>query len=246
MDKPPAQPNQSLIDGLACLGAVAGSTQPLGVRELARQLNLETTRANRLLKTLAHLGLTHQNAQKKYHTGPGIHVLAAQSLYGSGLLRRAAVPLEHLRKTGLIVALGVLWRDQVCYLYHAAPGMSSVEAVGRAGLYPASRSSIGMALLAHLQASELRGLYLKNDMPGHPQGIASLLDDLRLVQQQGYARVSQPKGVESLGVVIPEIANQPYAALALSGSIRPAQISSLVRQLQEAALAVHQPATGKE
>src|SRR5262245_29763060 len=101
----PAQPNQSLIDGLACLQALASSSEAVGNRELARALGLEPTRVNRLLKTLAHLGLAEQDAQRRYRPGPAIHVLAAQSLFGSKLIRRAIGPLEELHRFGLIVAL---------------------------------------------------------------------------------------------------------------------------------------------
>ena len=119
----PAQPNRSLIDGLACLQALAGTSGAVGCRELGRRLGLETTRVNRLLKTLAALGLAAQGQDRKYRPGPGIHVLAAQALFGSGLLRRAIDPLEDLHRFGLTVALGVLWRDHVAYLYHAEAGM---------------------------------------------------------------------------------------------------------------------------
>ncbi|PZU27671.1 MAG: transcriptional regulator, partial [Stenotrophomonas sp.] len=37
--KPNAQPNQSLIDGIATLQALASSPEPVGCRELARQLD---------------------------------------------------------------------------------------------------------------------------------------------------------------------------------------------------------------
>ncbi len=48
-----AQPNHSLIDGFNVLQALASIDEPIGGRKLARLLDLEPTRANRLLKTLA-------------------------------------------------------------------------------------------------------------------------------------------------------------------------------------------------
>ncbi|NUQ01597.1 MAG: helix-turn-helix domain-containing protein, partial [Armatimonadetes bacterium] len=155
----PAQPNQSLIDGLACLQALAGEARPLGVTELGRRLGLETTRVHRLLRTLAHLGLVRQNAARKYEVGPAIHVLSAQSMFASGLLRRALGPLEGLQTTGHAVALGVLWRDSVSYLYHREPGMNAAEALGRVGLFPADQSSIGLVLLAAQPDERLAGLW---------------------------------------------------------------------------------------
>ena len=228
----PAQPNQSLIDGLACLQAIAAAASPLGVRELSRQLELEPTRVNRLLKTLAHLGLAEQDQQRKYRTGPGIHVLAAQSLFASGLLHKAADPLEDLRHLGHIVALGVLWRDQVSYLYHAEPGMSSVQAVARTGLFPASSSSIGLALLAHQTDQQVRALYRGGSIPGLPDGITTLLQELATIRKQGFATPRIDALTLSLGVTIPHPAT---AAIAISGRIAPKDIAPLVNRLQQAA-----------
>ena len=76
---------------------------------MARQLGANPTRVNRLLKTLAYLGIARQTANRKYTPGPGMHVLAAQSLFASGLIRRAMPVLEDLRRFGHTVAMGVLF-----------------------------------------------------------------------------------------------------------------------------------------
>lgn len=224
----PAQPNQSLIDGLAVLQAVVGRATPIGSRELARELEIEPTRINRLLKTLAHLGLTEQDEERKYRPGPGIHVLAAQSLFGSGLIRRAIPHLEALHRHGLVVAMGVLWREQVSYLYHAQPGMNAGEALGRAGLFPATRSGIGVALLA--RSADLRRF--SRELQG----------ELKLVREQGYAYVRtgdrtapEREAVYSLGVALP---GPSATAIALSGHIASKQIESLVASLRGAADAI--------
>lgn len=146
--KPRSQPSQSLIDGITTLQALASSLEPIGCRELARMLELDVTRVNRLLRTLAFLGIARQTANREYTAGPGMHVLAAQSLFASGLVRRALPGLEALRRFGHTVAMGVLWRDSVSYMFHAPPGIKASGGLGRIGLLPATTSSIGMALLA--------------------------------------------------------------------------------------------------
>lgn len=234
----PAQPNQSLMDGLTCLQALAGYGVPIGVRELARQHGLEPTRVQRLLKTLAHLGLAEQTADRKYRPGPGIHVLAAQSLFGSGLLRRAIGPLESLAGFGLIVALGVRWRDQVAYLYHAPPGTRSVDAVGRTGLFPATRSAIGLVLLSQLTNCQVEEIYRREAVPGFPGGTPSLLETLAEVRKKQYARVpiTSDGSVESLGVGLEAAA---AAAMAFSGDLRPHETDKLVAALHQAAKAIN-------
>ena len=63
-----SQPNKSLIDGLACLQALAMQPEPVACRALARELDLNVMRANRLLRTLADVGLAHQRVES-LHVG---------------------------------------------------------------------------------------------------------------------------------------------------------------------------------
>jgi DNA-binding IclR family transcriptional regulator len=232
----PAQPNQSLVDGLACLQALASAGRPLGSREMARQLGLEPTRVNRLLKTLAALGIAQQNAAKQYVPGPGMHVLAAQATFGSGLMRRALEPLQTLRPHGYSVAMGVLWRQSVCYLYNARPGATPGESVGRLGLYPATRSSIGMVLLARLEEEEVRALYsdpAQVEIPRFPAGPYTLLAELAQTRGQGYAFI-QPGVSPSERTLAVAIAGEP-AAIAMSGSISPGEVEKLTAALRDVA-----------
>lgn len=259
----PAQPNQSLIDGLAALQDLAGRGRPMGGRELARELGLEPTRVNRLLKTLAHLGMLEQTPDRKYHPGPGIHVLAAQSLFGSGLLRRALPHLESLHRHGCIVALGVLWRDQVSYLYHAAPGMPAAEALGRVSVFPATRSGIGMALLADRPVRNIRHLYRGRPIPGQ-RGVAALLMQLAEIRRAGHALVPitdapvrsgdpprPPTGRAShpptdplrppTAILAVPVGNPATAAIALSGELSSANLAPLIESLTTAAAAIAAP-----
>jgi DNA-binding IclR family transcriptional regulator len=230
----PAQPNQSLIDGLTVLQALAVSTEPVGGRALARQLELEPTRVNRLLKTLAYLGMARQTPNRKYLPGPAMHVLSAQSLFGSGLIRRALPVLEGLQRYGHVVALGVLWRDQVCYLYHWVKGESTATALGRLNLYPASQSSIGRVLLAWQPEEHVRHLYEGRDIPLYPGGIDDLLPDLRTAREQAYAYAIQRPEPLNASVAIP-LGEAPYAAIAFGGNVSPELVPDRVAALRAAA-----------
>lgn len=227
----PAQPNQSLIDGLACLQEIAVAGEPVGSRELARRLGMEPTRVNRLIKTLAHLGLAAQTASRKYAAGPAIHVLATQTIYASGLLPRAIRIIRHLQRTGCYVALGVLWRDQVSYLFHAEPARPVEEGIGRAGLYPATRSAIGMVLLSAQAESVVRELYRGRDIPRYGREIAALLADLRRIRELGYVRLLLP---ESSTMAVP-VGDAPSMAVALSGNRVSTSEQECLGELKEAA-----------
>ncbi|HAU38685.1 MAG TPA: transcriptional regulator [Phycisphaerales bacterium] len=227
----PAQPNASLMDGVTCLQALATADAPVGVRELARRLGMETTRVNRLLKTLAHIGMARQTAGRKYVPGPGMHVLSAQSLHASGLIRRALPALEALGPLGCTVALGVLWRDSVCYLYHAIPGMPPEAALGRVGVFPAAQSGIGLALLAAMGDDEVRALYAARPPAG---GIESLLEKLAEVRRDGYAFVQTRHRPRTVTLAV-GVGDPPYAAVALAGDISARSVPRLAKLLRDAA-----------
>ncbi|PTR25501.1 IclR family transcriptional regulator [Luteibacter sp. OK325] len=235
--KPNAQPNQSLIDGILTLQALASASEPVGCRELARQLGANTTRVNRLLKTLAYMGIVRQTSDRKYAPGPGMHVLAAQSLFASGLIRRALPELERLRRFGHTVAMGVLWNDSVSYLFHAPPGIEAARGLGRIGLLPATTSGIGIVLLAQLPDDEVRELYADRDIPMFTDGVDSLLDTLQRTRKQGYARVHVADDRDHHIVAV--ASGEPVVAgLAMSGWIPESATAELVEALRLAALEI--------
>lgn len=235
--KPNAQPNQSLIDGILTLQALASAPEPVGCRELARQLGANTTRVNRLLKTLAYMGIVRQTSDRKYAPGAGMHVLAAQSLFASGLIRRALPELEQLRRFGHTVALGVLWNDSVSYLFHAPPGIEAARGLGRIGVLPATTSGIGIVLLAQLPDDEVRELYAGKDIPMFPKGIESLLATLEVTRAQGYARVHVAD--ERDHHIVAVTTGEPVVAgLAMSGWIPENATAELVEALRAAAVEI--------
>lgn len=230
----PAQPNQSLIDGLRVLQTLVGDSRPVGSREMAHRLDLEHTRVNRLLGTLAVLGLAEQTPDRKYAPGPGIHVLAAQSLQGSNLLGAALPHLERLRAPDLTVALGVRWQGQVCFLYHARPGMRVEEAIGTHQLETVGHSSIGVLLLAQ----ESEPVEQDRAVPGANVGEDSTMPQLPLAQsvaaarKHGYGRLTYPSGDISVAV---GVGTPPIAGIAAAGKFAEERIPEIVHRLRAAA-----------
>ncbi|MFC7619402.1 helix-turn-helix domain-containing protein [Microlunatus sp. GCM10028923] len=234
----PAQPNQSLIDGLAALQALAARNGPIGSRELARSLGIEPTRANRLLKTLAYVGLAEQDESRKYRPGPGIHVLAAQALHGSDLLRRSVEPLERLLPLGHMVALGVLWRTEVCYLYFARTGDTPGQMLGREAAYPAAGSGLGLALLADLDEAEVKERYAAApDGPTELDGPEGLLTRLRVTRNNGFA-LTQGRGAQHVRTVGVTVGDPVVAAVGLAGSFQDGEVPDLVDRLRKTARAI--------
>jgi DNA-binding IclR family transcriptional regulator len=74
--------------------------------------------------------------------------------------------LERHAPKDIVVALGVLWEDQVIYIYHSEPGSQVSQAL--AGFHaPAWQSVIGMALLASETDEALRTRFSFGTLAGN-------------------------------------------------------------------------------
>jgi DNA-binding IclR family transcriptional regulator len=214
---------------------------------------MEHTRVNRLLGTMRFLGLAEQTPDRKYVPGAGLSVLAAMGLRGNRLLKVALPHLERLvAEVNRGVALGVLWRTQVCYLYFGWPGMPVEVSLAGAGAWPAQDSSIGHVLLAEHPDAMTRELFSdssggnsadncdgngnNNDNDDSNDGkavdVAALLRLLKNVRRQGYAM-----GLDDKSIAVP-VGKPPIAGLAISGSLDKNAIPSLLPPLRATAVAI--------
>jgi len=81
--------SQTLLLGLSILEVLASEKKEVGVRELARILEVKTTTAHRLLKSLQSRGYVEQNEAGEYSIGPAVLHLA-QSYSGQNPIARVA------------------------------------------------------------------------------------------------------------------------------------------------------------
>ena len=208
----PSQPILGLIDGMEVLQFLASVGRPMTGVEISRKLDIEKTKVNRILKTLAFLGFTMPLNSRKYTLGPAIHVLSAQLLHGSGLVKNALKYLIELTELNVVVAMGVLWHDKVTYTYHWLPGMLPTEGLGSMDLFPASQSSIGLALLAEKSDEEITKIInLDGKIPGQ-NSKEEFLSAIDFVRKEGYAKAIF-EDHQSIGI---RLGNPGYAALALA------------------------------
>lgn len=219
-----SQPNQSLIDGIRCLQYLVSSDRAIGCRELARLMDINPTRVNRLLMTMAAIGLTTQDEQRRYLPGPGIHALAAQAIRGSTLFSKALPLLETYAPKDIVVAMGVLWEDQVIYIFHSRPGSHISQALAGFHMMPACQSVIGMALLAAENDEVLAQRFSADEM----SRIAPFLQQQR---QQGHVVWQHDDGELSLSRPIQFGSHR--AALAFAGmyDATPEQTASRLAEL---------------
>jgi len=222
MSPQPVQPNQSVLEGIDLLLEVARRGEPVRVRPLARELGMTPTRLQRYLATLAHAGLLRQHPDASYGVGPGIHALSAVALSASGLTARAFDVLPSLADTGCAVALGVLWRNTVSYLYFSESNVAKGHPLGHTEGYPAAQSVIGLVMLAEKSEADIRTEF--------PEEQGTILPLIRQYRQQGYTRLRRTETDTSIAVPVGDPA---IAGLALTGPL--SNEPALIQRLQDAA-----------
>ncbi|TDT56822.1 DNA-binding IclR family transcriptional regulator [Enterobacter sp. AG5470] len=226
-----SQPNQSLIDGIRCLQYLVSSGRAIGCRELARLMGINTTRVNRLLMTMASIGLTMQDAQRRYLPGPGIHALAAQAIRGSALFSHALPLLERYAPKDIVVAMAVLWEDQVIYIYHSEPGSQVSQALAGFHMLPAWQSVIGMSLLAAESDDDLQKRFADEQWRQLSPHVAQQREQGHVVwrHDDGEISMAQPLGAHSAALAFAGMWQINEAAV----ETRLEELHSLVNRLTE-------------
>lgn len=224
----PHQPNQSLIDGITVLQTIIANNSPIGTNELAKTLNMDQTRVNRLAKTLAAIGFLKQNKSRKYFVGPGIHILATQSIHASGILSASMESIIKLEKTNLLVSMGVAWRGFVSYIYHKSPETSRENAIAPIDIFPVESSGLGIAILSKLSNEEM---IISHHNPS--EKCQSLIEEAK---NNGYAFIKQNSN--SSATLAVTIKNAEHIAIGLSGNITKKDINKYLPMLEEASIEI--------
>ncbi len=233
----PRQMNKSLVDAIGVFQTVVLTGREVGASDVGRQLGMEVTKAHRLLRTLAALGMLYRTSTRRFVAGPATHVLAGRAMFDGDLPRAASAALAGLReKTKLEVAMGLLWQREVSYLYHVDEHTPVERALGNVKLYPASRSSLGLVLLGRMEDAEVRKVFAGAEVPGYESaGVEGLIADVRTAREKGYARVvrSTQGARVTMAVLIP---SRPFMAIGVGGPDVPAsQTKSIVDLLHATA-----------
>jgi DNA-binding IclR family transcriptional regulator len=172
-------------------------------------MGMNATRVNRLLMSMASLGLTMQDDQRRYLPGPNILVLTAQMIRGSSIFGKVLPQLDALAPKDIRVALGVLWENRVVYIYHSKPGALAYQALADSPSWPVHESIIGTVLLANRSDEEIRALCAPND-------VEEFLAHVAMVRANGVAVWHRSDGRVAMGVPM-----QGYSAgLAFTGMAR--------------------------
>lgn len=216
---------QSLERAAAILDAVADSPTGIGLTDLSTQVNLHTSTAFHLIKTLVALGLMLQvPGTKKYRIGSRLFTLAAGAMNESTLLTLGTPILEQLSdQTGEAAHLAVRSRSDIILVARtAATGLLQMSE--RAGIIrPAHATAIGKILIAYLPEAERNRLIdtltlselTKNTITDSVKLRAEL--DTVLIEGIAHDRCEFDSEVRCIAMPIRDFSGRCVAAIGISG-----------------------------
>jgi IclR family transcriptional regulator, KDG regulon repressor len=237
----PADQLQTLSRAVAVLDCFTQEHSEMGVREIARLVNLSSSATGRLLASLKELGILSQNPNTRAYS-MGSRVLSWANLYNSTLdIRNQAMPAirELHQATRETISLYVLdGKDRVCVERLESPqNVRIVQRIGRR--LPLYAGSAGKVILAFLtverQAEYLRTTHISAFTDKTITDMETMRTELMKTRQQGYA-ISYGEWVEDAAGVAAPILNQNgevIGALAISGPIMRFNLENVERYCYE-------------
>ncbi len=214
----------SLVKAIAILDSLDDEHPQMGVREVARRLNISTSTAGRMLSTLHRAGLLSQDPTTRLYR-MGSKVLTWASVFTEGLdLRSKARPmLEELHRltretVNLYVLDGV---ERVCIDNIESP--ERVRVIVRVGEHmPLHAGSAGKAMLAFAPPSLIDQI-LANPLERMTSNTITdpkaLLQELASIRKAGYAVSHGERFSDALGLAAPvfDASGNVTAALNVAG-----------------------------
>jgi DNA-binding IclR family transcriptional regulator len=215
---------QGLARAVAVLDCFSVNRPQLGVREIARQLDMPASTVGRILASMNHLGLLHQNPRTKLYR-IGSKMMIYSHIYASSFdLRELAMPMleELLHLTNETTSLYVLEGDKrVCAA--CIESSETLRVVLRVGEHmPLHAGSAGKALLAFMPAEDADRIIsspLKKMTEGTIIDRDVLRRDLEEIRQKGYSVSHGERFEDVIGVAAPIFDNtgKVIAALNVAG-----------------------------
>lgn len=219
-----ASGSQSLERGLDVLEVVEAEGADIGVREIARRLELSPTIVQRMVTSLAKRGYVDRDSETaRYRLGYRALALGAHSGGGSDYIVSARRELERLgRDHSLNGFVAVLHGGRAVYLLAVQAEAPLAIKVAPGSEMPLHSTAAGKILLAAQSDAEARKLLgtgkLAAITPHTVTDPAAVVAGLARVRKQGFATVSEEniRGVLSVGAPIRDRGGKVLAALSVA------------------------------
>jgi IclR family acetate operon transcriptional repressor len=234
---------QAIDRAAAILGCFDVNNPELSVRDVSERTALHKSTAHRILMSLQQNGLVEQNpVTGLYHLGLQLVKLGEHAV-GRLDVRLIARPViaDLASQVQEVVHLAVMDGDQVVILDRVdVPSASATPSLpGR--LFPAHSTSLGKAMLAGLEDSEVRRLLgkrpLKRFTAKTVETVEALLQDLRVARRRGYATVDEEMalGLGSVGAAVRNHTGAIVAAVSVTAPPARLRVDVIAERVTQAA-----------
>lgn len=222
--RPTRAGSQSLERGLDVLEMIEAENGDIGVRELARRLELSATIVQRLVTSLAARGYIEKSAEtSRYRLGHRSMILGASGERGVDYVVTARRELDRLaHEHHLNGFVSVLRSGRAIYLLAVQADGPVAIRVSIGSEMPLHSTAAGKVLLAALDDGEARKLLGSRKLvaitPHTITDPAALVASLAKVRRQGFATVVEENipGVLSVGAPITDRGGNVVAALSVA------------------------------
>lgn len=214
----------SLEKGLLILGLLKTSNEPLGVREVARRLELSPAVAQRMLNTLASQGYVEQAGNtRRYQIGYAVLGLAQHVFQRGRLLSMTESELQAMASdSGFNGFLGLRRGATGVYVLAVQADSPVVIRAQPGEVMPLHSTALGKALLFTLSDDVVASLLgeepFERRTPRTLTDLQGLLEQLHLANSLGYATAISEniEGVISVGAPIYDAGGTVIAALSVA------------------------------
>ncbi|MBI9044808.1 MAG: IclR family transcriptional regulator [Anaerolineaceae bacterium] len=237
----PSETTRSLKRAFAIIDCFSLQHSELGVREVARKLDISSSTAGRLMASLKDLGVLRQDSSTHLYSLGG-KVLAWAGVYSSSLdIRASALAIigELHKNTDETVSLYILeGNERLCV--ERRESHHSVRIVQRVGRrLPLYAGSAGKVFLAFLPDERRNQILDQTDWKAYTENTITergkLLIELEKIRQQNYAVSIGEWILEASGVAAPVFNQQGEieAALTISGPAQRFTNESISKYIKE-------------
>jgi DNA-binding IclR family transcriptional regulator len=236
--------NQSLQRGLAILDLLDRAKAPVGIRDIARALDLSPTIVQRLTNSLVAAGYVEQVAEtRRYRLGYRAMQLGGAMITEDRLSSLAARELQQLADDHQLNGyLGALRNNRVVYLHSVQSSGPVVVRVAAGSQVNPHSTALGKILLAQLPVSDAKSVLGKSPYEQFtPRTIiqwSALSAELEATRRRGFAiaREENISGIISFGAIIRNAEGDPVAALSVAClAVEEAKWPALIQLVLDAA-----------
>lgn len=250
----PEKPVGALVAGVRVLRYLAGTSAPVGVTRIARELDLHSSTCFNLLKTLVHERLVNfDDSSKTYSIGLGVVELAKGALEQTSYVRLLRPHLEAVAaRHGVTATLWQRMPGERVLLVDRADNASAVRVHMSIGQrLPMYVAALGRCMAAHsgLGADELRARVGQVRWDTEP-AFEAYLADVDAARRLGYAvdREHYVRGVTTASAAILDSGGQPIMAISAVGfaaQLDASAVQSLGEDLRDRAAEISRMLSGR-